>query len=571
MRPRLALTRSGDGVQTSTRSRRGFLAGAAATTAMLAGCISGDDTDDSNDEEENGDEGDAEDGLTADPAYAEWLTTEDDWLFLAYANFDTATPSDEGELTFDPDEEVDDPLVTYPLDVGGASIGLFSLGLWAADLFAVVDPEEESESEASDLLVVNGTVIVRGTFNTDELNEWLTDDSEPFTATYEQTGEIRGYDRYDPDEVPEGVEDAPVVAVDEETLLLDSDADRLEQVASVGDGDQSSATEEDETIAWLVEQVGDGDIVTGQVGPVPTSEFDPEEFLDNGLSFQPADGEDVLAAATFDPDAGELDAHFALAADDLDEATSQTVEDEFGTAGSDRSVSTDDDRLTASATYDADDIGAGVDEERGELSQAEAEELVSMDALEFRYEPPVDDSFGELWIDVVEETDAAALRAEADSGAFNEIGPQEGTVDTGFSLPVQVDPDGDEVTVFAVDEADAAGELVSKQVPTDELSSDEVEQSVPADALEFQYDSPEAGDFGSLSIEVASDTEAEIIVAQPREAPGSFSDGVGSLDADEPVETGTSLQVAVDPDGDEVIVFATVDGATGEVTRWEGP
>lgn len=50
-----------------------------------------------------------------------------------------------------------------------------------------------------------------------------------------------------------------------------------------------------------------------------------------------------------------------------------------------------------------------------------------------------------------------------------------------------------------------------------------------------------------------------------------FTDRIGSLTDDEPVGAGATLETNVEPDGDEVIVYATVDGATGEVARWQDP
>lgn len=572
MRPQLVPTDNRNSAQPSNRRR--FLLGIGTATAMLAGCLSGDDNDDLNGTDENGAEenDDTEDGPADEPGYANWLPAENDWLYVAYVNFDVPEAGEQDEISLDPAEDVDDPLVTFPLEVGSSTVGLFSLGLAAADLLPVLDPDEEFESEASSLLVVNGTIVVEGTFDTDELHDRLTREAEPFAATYEQTSALHGYDRYEPVEVPDGLEDAPVVALDEDTMVVGSDADRLEQVAATGAGDRQSAAEADVTVAWLVEQTGDGDVVFGHIGPVPETEFDLADSVGDEPPFHPAESEDVMAAATFDPETDQLDARFALTADDLAEVTRETVENEFGMMGSDVSVDIEDDRLTSSATYDAADISVGTDNERQDLSREEAEALVPEDALEFRYEPPLDDEpFGEFWVEIVEETAAAAIRVEADSGGYNEVGPQEGTVNPGTGVPVQIDPDGDGVTVFAVDETDAIGELTSKQVPTGDLTSEEVAQAVPEDSFSFAYEPPEVGDLGSLHIEVVADTDADVLVAQPREAPGSFSDSAGSLDANEPVAAGTTLQVPVDPDGDDVVVFATVGEATGEVTRWEGP
>jgi hypothetical protein len=127
------------------------------------------------------------------------------------------------------------------------------------------------------------------------------------------------------------------------------------------------------------------------------------------------------------------------------------------------------------------------------------------------------------------------------------------------------------VTVSVINDEGAAGELTTQPVPTAELSEEAASQAVPEDALSFAYESPNGGDFGSLTIEVVADTASRTLVAQPQEAPGVFADRVGSLGSEEPIDIGTTLETAVEPEGDEVIVYATVDGATGEVARWQGP
>ena len=213
---------------------------------------------------------------------------------------------------------------------------------------------------------------------------------------------------------------------------------------------------------------------------------------------------------------------------------------------------------------DSDDSGQG-------LSRSEARDLLPPESLAFRYQPPQADSFPELWVAVVGDTDAAAVRAEAASGTYNEVSPREGTVDGYVGVPVQVDTDGDEVTAFAVDETGARGPVTSVDVPTDDLTAEAAAEAVPADAVSFTYDSPDAGDYGTLTIEVTAETDAKTLIAQPLEAPGLFADRVGDIRSEDPIPTGTTLEVGVNTTGDEVVISATVDGATGEVTRWQGP
>ena len=217
-----------------------------------------------------------------------------------------------------------------------------------------------------------------------------------------------------------------------------------------------------------------------------------------------------------------------------------------------------------------DDGSEGGDSDRG-LSRSEARDLLPPESLAFRYQPPQADSLPELWVAVVGDTDAAAVRAEAASGTYNEVSPRDGTVDGYIGVPVQVDTGGDEVTVFAVDETGARGPVTSVDVPTDDLTAEAAAEAVPADALSFTYESPDAGDYGTLAIEVTAETDAKTLIAQPLEAPGLFADRVGDIRSEEHIEIGTTLEVGVNTMGDEVVISATVDGATGEITRWQGP
>ena len=248
---------------------------------------------------------------------------------------------------------------------------------------------------------------------------------------------------------------------------------------------------------------------------------------------------------------------------DSDDETTEPNDETATPEPSDETATPEPDDETA--TPEPDD-GSG-----GSLSQSEARDLLPLESLAFRYEPPLGSQFGEFWVAVVREADATAVRAEAESGGYNEVTPQDGTIDRYLGVPVQVDPDGDEVTVFAVDEDGTRGPVTEITVPTDELTTAQAEQAVPPDALSFTYEPPNAGDYGSLIIEVTADTGADTLVAQPQEAPGLFTDRVGNLGDEERIGAGTTLDVAVDPEGDEVILWASVDGATGEVTRWQGP
>jgi|GEM_PF-1802114 len=589
MPPRFAYNNDDSATKTS-QSRRRFLLGMGALTAALAGCSGegvqtandtpADDTpaDDTPTDDTPADDTPTDDSSvdTFDPAddlpYGQWLTTDQSGLFFAYANLDNFsedTVADSGDSS---DLSVDDPLALYPLVIGGAAVGVGQLSLSFAGLTDAVSPTAASDSTVNEVTVTNETIIAEGSFATDQLDERLVDPTdETFGIVYEQTGTDRGYDRYEPVEVPDSVSDPPAVAVADETVIVGPDASRLDHTIAAGDGNRSRVFETDETATELLEQAGAGDLVVGQFGSATAERLFGDFQPNTDPQFRPRSGENVVAAVDFDASGETFESQFALAAGDISEDRRETIETSFGTAAVDgsRSVEVSDNRITATGTYDAEQLTE--DPAGQELSQAAAAELVSPEALTFQYEPPRSQEFGELWVRVTEETDAAGIRIEADSDGYTEIQPQERSVSAGDSVAVQVDPEGDSVTVFAVNGEGAAGELTTLSVPTDELSETAASQAVPADALSFSYESPDAGSLGSLTVEVVTQTEAETLVAQPQEAPSLFTDRVGSLTSDEPIGAGTTLETAVEPEGDEVIVYATVDEATGEVARWQGP
>jgi hypothetical protein len=598
MLPRFANNNDDSATQTS-QSRRRFLLGMGALTAALAGCSSDDDqeandnSDDSPTENTPTDDTPADDTPTEDtptddtpaddsstdtfdPAgdlpYGQWLTTDQSGLFFAYANLDSLPDDTVANSSGSSEQSVDDPLVLYPLVVGGGAVGVGQLSLSLAGLAQAVSSTGTSDSTVSEVTVTNATIIAEGSFATDQLDERLTEPTdETFGVAYEQTSTDRGYDRYEPDEIPDSVNDPPAVAVTDETVIVGPDSSRLDRTIAAGNGDRSRIFETDETATELLEQAGSGDLVVGQFGSATGEQLFGDFQPNTDPQFRPRSGENVVAAVDFNASRETFESQFALAAADLSEDRQETVESSFGTAAVDgsRSVEVSDDRITATGTYDVEQLTE--DPAGQELSQAAAAELVSPEALTFQYEPLRGQQFDELWVTVTEDTDAAGIRIEADSGGYTELKPQERSVRAGDSVAVQVDPEGDSVTVFAVNGEGAVGELTSLSVPTDELSETAASRAVPTDALSFSYESPDAGNLGSLTVEVVADTDAKTLVAQPQVAPSLFTDRVGSLTSDETVSAGTTLETSVEPEGDEVIVYATVDGATGEVARWQGP
>ncbi len=552
----------------SLSRRRALKLGVASAVPSLAGCL-GDDR--------------------GRPWYAAWLPAGDGLAIAAVdlarsvdsedgpsllpavvpGGSDPPTPGREFELDISGFEDVTDPLVAFPLEVGARRVGFSTLGLTVAGLFPVIDRPEEFASELRRLLVLNATIVAAGTVDRAEIDRRLTGVPAPFAAAYERTGSVAGgYDRYEPTEAPEELDRVPTVAVGSEAVVVGFDGDRLGRVLGTKAGDRRSAN--DDRLAWLLERVGAGDVVAGTIGSPPAERLGAETI---DSPFVPADGEDVLAAVDIDSGEGTVRARFALAADELEEDRRTTVESKLGAAASGASVDTPEDRIAATGTYDAATIDVRISERTDEerLSRSQARELVPEGTLEAWYVPPVGDGYGTFWVEVAADTDAAAIRLETDTGGGNEVGPREGSVEAGLSVAAQVDPTGDEVTILAVNEQERAGELTTLRVPTDELSEAAAERAVPSGTLSFGYEPAAAGNLGELAIAVRADTGATVLVPRPREAPTGLADRTGSLGNETPVSAGTTLRTPVNPDGDEVVVFATVEGATGAVARWAGP
>ena len=554
--------------------RRALQLGAVSVVPALAGCLE-DDSD--------------------RPWYAAWLPRDDvtfagvtlpqtdrsdDGPSLLPAVLPQVGNSSSGSESQEPFElsgieDLEDPLVAFPFKAGATTVGLSVLGLAATDLPSLLDRHTEFATEPEGLLVVNGTVVITGEIDREEIDERLTGEPAPFTAAYERTGTLadESFERYDPDELPADLDRAPVVAVGERAIVVGTDLQRLERVLNRASGDRSSGNDEHDGFAWLIARVGAGDVVAGTVGSPPVEPVDPGAFSDAEPSFEPTDGESVLAAVEIDPEQERLEAQFALTGDAVGEGRQEAVASAFGSAARDRSIDRRDDRIAASGTYDLEAIDVELSEptDREQLIPEEASELVPEDALASRYVPPIGDGYGRFWVDVRADTEAAAIRVEADSGGTNETGPREGTVEAGLSIATQVDPNGDAVTLFAVDEREALGEIATHEVPTDELSETAARQAVPPEALSFRYEPPTAGNLGRLTVAVQADTNATVLALRPRKSPAGLADRAGSLGDENTVEAGTTLDSPVDPDGDEVVVFATVDKATGPVARWTGP
>ena len=166
MSPRFASNNDNSMTQTS-QSRRRFLLGMGTLTAALAGCAS-DDGQEANDNSDDdtptddtpADDTPAEDTPTDDPLtdtfdpasdlpYGQWLTTEQNGLFFAYADLDNFPDDTVANSDVSSDPSVDDPLILYPLVIGGAAVGVGQLALSFAGLGQAISPTGTSDSSMS--------------------------------------------------------------------------------------------------------------------------------------------------------------------------------------------------------------------------------------------------------------------------------------------------------------------------------------------------------------------------------------------------------------------------------------
>lgn len=327
--------------------RRRFLqaSGAVAVTAV-AGCseLTG-----------NGD-GDGGGGL---PDYEQYLSVSDGEVFFAYADFqgleefdDSEDSSGDGNM-----EDLDEPLLAAP--IGGIFLLAFSAGFTLAPAglggLLELDGESDLESEGNEVMLVNGTSVVVGEMDTDEIAETLTEepaDDDLFGVQYEENGELGDYTLYTP---VEG--DSAVFAVGETELLAAQEQSDIESVVDAIDGDGRAAEEFDE-FEWLLETAGEGLIAFGGYGP---DGFEgPEEDDASGEAGETQEPEEslesvgeangVVSSLSFTE--STVDAVLAASFDDLNDDQRSEIESEFESDRTEVSLTFDEGRLTAEATYE---------------------------------------------------------------------------------------------------------------------------------------------------------------------------------------------------------------------------
>ncbi|SDJ55981.1 hypothetical protein [Natronorubrum texcoconense] len=350
------------------------LTGATATASMaaLAGCTSADDGDDddengADDNDENGDtetETDSEDE-TGESAglhdYERWLTSDADgellFSYVDWAGLGEFEDDDDEPVPDEDDADVEDPMIELPMV--GALIAAMSAGFAApsAGLGPIVDLEDDTlaaddaETTLDELLFVNETLLFLGDVATDEVVDALTEpDDDPYAAgaTFDHVDDVGDFELYESetDDDGFGAASSQAVAVGADAILLANDSedvdgvDHVRSVLEAAEGDRERATDEREEFDWTLETAGEGHVVLGGYGG--------EEDLDDV-----EEANTIVSSLTFDADGG-AEGDFAATFETIDDETESELETELGATADDRTLDIEDDRVTAWASWDAD-------------------------------------------------------------------------------------------------------------------------------------------------------------------------------------------------------------------------
>jgi hypothetical protein len=438
----------------------------AATTAALGGCF----------------------GLGAAdyPSYTDWIPPEGDGMVLAYVDFRITEESQEADQmlplllpsrrdTADselvPDlptlDAIDDPFLAWPLDVWRRLLAGMGIGL-GGGLGYLVDSDRPSET-IDELFIANDIVVSTGEFDTSRADERLRSgpDDPPGDIEHEVVGDHGEFTLYEA--TREGLD--AVTAVSETAIVFGDTSDHVRTVIDTRRGTDDRAVDDSEPFGWSIETAGEGDFVAGWTGPIDLDRHtlgEPAVQLTGDLLSQ---REHLVASISFAPDDGEIAADLAIEDPELDGKTRDRIESRLGTSATEMSVSTEADRLSATATYPDDVLDLSFTEPQGTDTATDTEEPIPPEGDT----PPevanaVPDGALELSHDAAENhltvtferelaVDKVTLRASERDYRVWTNSPNE-TDD----LTISVDPDGDVVIVTATVDG-VSGEIARRKVP----------------------------------------------------------------------------------------------------------
>ncbi|GAB3687280.1 hypothetical protein GCM10028857_20210 [Salinarchaeum chitinilyticum] len=357
-------------------------------------------------------------------------------------------------------DEVDDPLLTVPIALGGRMLAA-TIGFYAAGLGYLVDPDG-SQGGATDLYYVNGVVGVAGDLDVDRAVENLRSGTEGpvFQNAFERTGDRGGFELFE--STSDG--DGAVVAVDGSAAFMANDRRELVPVVDAASGASARAIEERDRFEWLAETAGEGHLSVGWIGAPDLEQFfwgNAEEQLSTEFA---ASRSSLFASVSFEPDGAQTTARLATEA--VGDDARKRLESRLGTASDDHEFSVDGDRVSVVGTYASDVLdveytrrGDGGDDgqqiDPDEDPPPVVEETVPDDAFRFDYHE------SENRVDVHVEKSFAAdeltVRA-VESEWSSSVSPVEGV----NYLTVYVDPEGDQVVV-TVTVGDESGVVAARE------------------------------------------------------------------------------------------------------------
>lgn len=329
------------------------LAGATATAATLgtSGYVTFDvqeaNDDGANDDGTN-DNGEVNDEL---PTYTQWLTIDEgleftavDWVALQeYVEGELEEAAADEDV---PEEFAADPMIVLPSE-GLLSVYFFVAFTLAPYRLGRLLEEGALATSVEGLLLANDVFVATGTIETGELDERLTaDPGNGFFRQLERTDEVDGYDVYTPVED----EDDTAIAVSTDAIVIAS-GDGVDDAAAVDDpistletaiaaaaGDVDRATDDSETLSWLVETAGHGDVTVGQYG----------ERVDADAEFPVLENAEGLVSSLSVVDEQTSDGDFAAIIDEPDAAALEGV---LGASADEQSVTVNGNRVSATATW----------------------------------------------------------------------------------------------------------------------------------------------------------------------------------------------------------------------------
>lgn len=437
-----------------TFDRRRVLQGLAGTLpAALAGCL----------------------GSETSKTYADWIPAGEGfavaYLDLQEADSDdnagalvpTLLPSQDAILDggesgpgagrFAVDVDTEDPLLGFPVRASSSVLAFASLGVGVSGLYELVDGT--ADQPAREMLFLNGVIVLTGQFDTEYVDERLRSEGplSQLKVQHQIRGDLREYRLYGPTDAEREAGNGATVAVKEEAIVLGNDRETVERIIETSAGKRETAPERSDTVEWLVERIEAGNVVVGQYGDGSLDSYGLGEspVLD---TFGPSD--DVFASLSLDETDGTATADIALVSGER----RRQLESTLGRDGSERSVTTDADRLAVSATYSTERLQTTqVLEDEPDRSEFEPELIDEENRVvtDVSFDDP-EEGLAKVTFTDDPAVDFDAIRVESViGGGETELS---GEFSGGF-VRVFVDPEGDQVVVKVV--TDGTTEVVHRE------------------------------------------------------------------------------------------------------------